>query len=49
MMNYKDRLALLNFISLEARRVRELVETFKLLNGMNKIDFRIFLKIIGGL
>ena len=49
-LTYTDRLASLNLPIFEARRVMEdLIETSKLLKGMDKIDFRTFPHIIGGL
>ena len=40
---YKDRLSLLELPSLEERRVKEdLIETFKLLKGITKLDYSIF-------
>ena len=45
-VNYKDRLSLLNFPSLEEQKVRgNLIETFMLLKGRHKLDFRIFFKL----
>ena len=45
-LNYKDRLSLLEFSSLEERRVRgDLIETFKLLKGIAKLDYSIFFEL----
>ena len=45
-LNYKDRLSLLKLPSLVERRVRrDLVETFKLLKDIDKLDFHTFLVI----
>ena len=45
-LNYKDRLSLLELSSLEERRVREdLIQTFKLLKGIAKLDYGLFFKL----
>ena len=45
-LNYKDRLALLELPSLEKRRVKgDLIEAFKLLKGIAKLDYSLFLKL----
>ena len=46
--NYKDRLSLLELPSLEERRVRgDLIEAFKLLKGIAKLDYSLFFKLPG--
>ena len=46
--NYKDRLSLLELPSLEERRVRgNLIEAFKLLKGIAKLDYSLFFKLSG--
>ena len=45
-LNYKDRLSLLELSSLEKRRVRgDLIEVFKLLKGIAKMNYSIFFKL----
>ena len=45
-LNYKDRLSLLKLPSLEERMVWwDLIETFKLLKGIAKLDYSIFFKL----
>ena len=47
-LNCKDRLSLLELSSLEERRVRgDLIEAFKLLNGIAKLDYNLFFKLSG--
>ena len=47
-LNYKDRLSLLELPSLEERRVRgDLIEAFKLLKGIAKLDYSLFFKLSG--
>ena len=47
-LNYKDRLFLLEFPSLEERRLRgDLIEAFKLLKGIAKLDYSLFFKLSG--
>ena len=49
-LNYKDKLSLLKFPSLEERRVRkDLIEAFKLLKGIAKLDYSLFFQIVWGL
>ena len=46
-LNYKDRLSLLELPSLEERRVRGgLIEAFKLLKGIAKLDYSLLFKIV---
>ena len=47
-LNYKDRWSLLALPSLEERRVMEdLIEAFKLLKGIAKLDYSLFFKSSG--
>ena len=47
-LNYNDRLSLLELPSLEERRVRgNLIEAFKLLKGLAKLDYSLFFKLSG--
>ena len=47
-LNYKDRLSLLELPSLEERRVRgDLIEAFKLLKVIAKLDYSLFFKLSG--
>ena len=47
-LNYKDRLSLLEFPSLQERRVSgNLIEAFKLLKGKAKLDYSLFFKLSG--
>ena len=47
-LNYKDRLSLLESPSLEKRMVRgDLIEAFKLLKGIAKLDYSLFFKLSG--
>ena len=49
-LNYKDRLSLLELPSLEERRVRgDLIEAFKLLKGIAKLDYSLFSNCLGTL
>ena len=46
--DYKDRLSLLELPSLEERRVRgDLIEAYKLLKGVAKLDYSLFFKLSG--
>ena len=46
-LNYKDRLSLWKLPYLEEQRVRgDLIETFKLLKGIDTLDFHIFSKLL---
>ena len=47
-LNYKDTLSFLDFPSLEERKIRgDLMEAFKLLKGIAKLDYSLFLKLSG--
>ena len=47
-LNYKDRLSLLEFPSLEERRVRgDLIEAIKLLKSLAKLDYSLFSNCLG--
>ena len=47
-LNYKDRLSLLELLSLAERRVRgDLIEAFKLLKGIANLDYSLFFKLSG--
>ena len=47
-LNYEDRLSLLKLPSLEERRVSgDLIDTFKLLKGIAKLDYSLFFKLSG--
>ena len=47
-LNYKDRLSLLELPSLKERRVNaDLIEAFKLLKGIPKLDYSLFFKLSG--
>ena len=45
-LTYKDRLSLLELSSFEERRVRgNVIEAFKLLKGIAKLDYSLFIKL----
>ena len=47
-ITYEERLAELGLRSLEERRMRiDLVQTFKILNGYDKVDYKTWFNIIG--